>query len=401
MSVPKTSLEVLVNRINQLPSLPAVVHHLIEATEDPDATIASIEEVIRADQSLTAKVLKLVNSAFFALRSRVSTLHHAAVILGLDALRNLALTVHTYEYLSGCGRNAAFDKRALWEHAAAVGIFAKRLAAAAKYPRPDEAFVAGLLHDLGKMILDEYFAAEFARALELCRDEALPLAACEARVLGFDHGAAGAEVGKKWRFPPQLVETIKLHHAPPDGSLLPAAVQLGDVMAKAWKIGASGDPLLHAISPTVWDQIPVDEAGLRGIVEVSREEITQVLGLFDFENDRRDPKPPATRSVPVATDTGGCIALVAADEEPFVPLKIYLEESGFEVRLVRPDQPFPTDSVVVWARDQESARRIKNDFLEKHPALESVPTCCLAPPCDPAAVVDDLRRAVPTGAPNR
>jgi len=404
--VSQGSLEILVNRIKQLPALPAVVHHLTEVTEDPDATISAVEEVIRADQSLTAKVLKLVNSAFFALRSRVSTVHHAAVILGLDALRNMALTVHTYECLAACGRNDTFDKQAFWEHAAAVGIFAKKLATAAKYKKPDEAFVAGLLHDLGKVVLDEYFAPEFAQALAACRDEAIPLAVCEERVLGFDHGVAGAEVGRKWRFPAQLVEVIERHHAPPGANVLSAVVQLADTMAKAWRIGASGDPLLQPINSTVWKLIPLNEQALRDIVEASRDEIAQVQELFGAEDDQQQPQPPqaTTRRASEARGSGERVAFVTTDKAPLLPLMVYLEESDVAVRLVRPEQPFPADEIeylVVQMPDQPSALRVKSDLVTNHPALRSVPAFCVAPPCLPSAVVADLRRAVPASAPTR
>ena len=403
--VSQGSLEILVNRIKQLPALPAVVHHLTEVTEDPDATISAVEEVIRADQSLTAKVLKLVNSAFFALRSRVSTVHHAAVILGLDALRNMALTVHTYECLAACGRNDTFDKQAFWEHAAAVGIFAKKLATAAKYKKPDEAFVAGLLHDLGKVVLDEYFAPEFAQALAACRDEAIPLAVCEERVLGFDHGVAGAEVGRKWRFPTQLVEVIERHHAPPGANVLSAVVQLADTMAKAWRIGASGDPLLHPINPTVWKLIPLNEQALRDIVAASRDEIIQVQKLFVAEHDQQQRKPPpATQPASVEKASGQRVAFVTTEDAPLLPLMAYLEESDIAVRLVRPGQPFPADEVeylVVQMPDQASARQVKNDLVTDCPTLRSVPSFCVAPPCLPSTVVADLRRAVPTSAASR
>ncbi len=406
----KSALEVLVGRIAHLPSLPPVVHRLIEVTQDPDASIEMVERVIRTDQSLTAKVLQLVNSAFFALSGRVSTVRHAVVILGFEALRNTALAVCTYEYLSGCGRNEQFDKRAFWEHAAAVGILAKRIAAAAGAAKPDEAFVAGLLHDLGKVVLDEYFPAEFAAALAACRRREIALETCEEEALGFNHCFAGAAVARKWRFPPQLVEAIGRHHDSAPYDVLSASVMLADAAATAWRLGASGDPLLHPISAAVWQHIELDEAALGRTVEGSRDEIAQVRVLFysDLEegapaSGRREWQGPLVEEAGVKR-----VVLVTTDAAPLVPLKAYLEASGFVVDMARPDGPRPADEaegladeaecLVVLMPDGESAAQVKDELVATWPGLTSVPVLCVAPPLDPEAVVAHLLGATPAEA---
>ncbi len=398
--VPKNTLEVLVRRIEQLPSLPTVVHELIEVCKDPNATMGMVEEVICTDQSLTARMLKLVNSAFFALTSRISTIHHAAVILGMDALRNTAIAVCTYECLSGCDDNPQFDRRAFWGHAVAVGILAKGLAQIAKYRKPDEAFVAGLLHDLGKIVLDKYFPSEFARALAMCRAKELPLTQCEEAVLGFDHCLVGAEVTRQWRFPQQLIDAIERHHDPTANDTLCAVVMLADAMAKAWKFGAGGDPLLHPISPAVWTQITVDGAALREVVENSRDEIIQVQALFSSDADEAPEQPPAPaeRPEPAAVDAAGTrLVFVTNDEAPLHPLRVYLEESDFDVLAVRPDAPrIPEEAecLVVRMPDEESATRTRDELASKHPHLKSLPSLCVALPCLPDVVVNSLRGAM-------
>lgn len=402
----KSALEVLVGRIAQLPSLPPVVHRLIEVTQDPDATMEMVERVIRTDQSLTAKVLQLVNSAFFALSSRVSTVQHAVVILGFDALRNTALAVCTYEYLNGCGRNKQFDKRAFWEHAAAVGILAKRIATAAGSDKPDEAFVAGLLHDLGKVVLDEYFSAEFARALAACRRREIALEKCEEEALGFDHCFAGAAVARKWRFPPQLAEAIGRHHDSAPYDVLSASVMLADATATAWRIGASGDPNLHPISAAVWQHIPLDEAALGRTVEGSRDEIALVRALFysDLEEAAPARGPREWQESPVEDGGVKRVVLVTTDDAPLVPLKAYLEASGFAVDLARPEQPPPADEVqrlVVLMPDGESAARVKDELVAKWPGLKSVPVSCVAAPFDPGPVVAHLLGTMPARAANK
>jgi putative nucleotidyltransferase with HDIG domain len=402
--VSTNALEVLVKRIEQLPSLPTVVYELIEVCKDPNATMAMVEDVIRADQSLTARLLKLVNSAFFALSSRVSTIHHAAVILGMDALRNTAIAVCTYETLSGCHDNPQFDRRAFWEHAAAVGILSKALAEVAKYKKTDEAFVAGLLHDLGKVVLDKYFPDEFARALAMCSSKQIPLVACEEEVLGFHHCRAGAEVARQWRFPEQLVTAIERHHDPASDGALCAMVALADEMARVWRFGASGNPLLEAVAPFVWEQIRVSEATLRELVENSRDEIFQVKALFSGNGEEAAdghtaPAKPRTRA---AGAEGANLLLLTTDQTPLNALKIYLEEAHFDVLAMRPDEgPVPREAecLVVQMADKESAAQTLEAVASRQPEVRSLPSVCVGTPCLPDAVVNPLRGALANRVP--
>jgi len=407
MSDAKNTLDLLVSRVEQLPSLPAIVHQLVAVTDNPDATIEMVEAVIRADQSLAAKILKMVNSAFFALSSRVSTISHAVVILGFDAVRNTALTVCTYDYLAQCGLDTQFDKRRFWEHATAVGIFSKQLSATVRYKKTDEAFVAGLLHDLGKLVLDEYFASGFAQALERCRTTGVPLEVCEKEVLGFDHCYAGAAVARKWRFPIQLVDAIEEHHAPAATNVLCACVKLADMMARAWRQGASGNRLLSPVDPTVWDHLPVSEADLREIIEESRDEIIQVNRLFNSDETGQQDEPRAEQDEPCAEQDEPVTepevdnrraALFTTIEAPLIPLHVYLETSRFDVKLIRPGQPLKDGEVeclVVWETNKDRAAKAMDNLLEKHPFLRSLPSVAVGDPCDPEAVVSTLRGPQP------
>jgi putative nucleotidyltransferase with HDIG domain len=356
-----------------------------------------VEEVIRADQSLAARMLKLVNSAFFALTSRVSTIHHAAVILGMDALRNTAIAVCTYESLSGCHDNPQFDRRAFWEHAVAVAVLAKELARETKFKQPDEAFVAGLLHDLGKVVLDKYFPDEFARALAMCRAKELPLLECEEELLGFSHCTAGAEVARQWNFPQQLVDAIGQHHDPSPAGPLSGFVVVANGLAKAWKVGASGNPMLGTLTPAVCKQAPVDARTAREIVENSVDEIAQVKTLFsgDDEGDQHEPLAHAVvEQADVAARTGTRLAFITGIETPLHLLPMFLERSRFDVLVMRPDGPrVPEEAecVAVQMPDAESAQRVLDERTSRQPFLGSLPHVCVGTPCMPGEVVKTLR----------
>ncbi len=392
-----STLEVLVKRIEQLPSLPTVVHELVEVCKDPNATMGMVEEVIRTDQSLAARMLKLVNSAFFALTSRVSTLHHAAVILGMDALRNTAIAVCTYETLSGCHDNPQFDRRAFWEHAVAVAILAKEVAKKAKFRKPDEVFVAGLLHDLGKVVLDKYFPDEFARALAMCRAKELPLIQCEEELLGFSHCTAGSEVAKQWNFPQQLVDAIGQHHDPAPVGPLSGFVVVANGLAKAWKFGASGNPMLGALAPAAWKSAPLDARTAREIVENSVDEIAQVKALFsgDDEGDQHEPLAHAVvEQADVAARVGTRLAFITGVQAPLHLLPIFLERSRFDVLVIGADGPAvpeEAECIVVQMPEAESAQRVLDEVASKQPFLASLPHVCVGTPCMPGDVAKALR----------
>lgn len=397
------TLEVLVKRIEQLPSFPTVVHKLIEVCKDPNATMAMVEDVIRTDQSLTARMLKLVNSAFFALSNRVSTIHHAAVIMGMDALRNTAIAVCTYECLAGCDANAEFDRRRFWEHAVATGIFAKELSKAARYPKPDEAFVAGLLHDLGKVVLDKYFPDEFGQALAMCRAKEQALSVCEEATLGFSHCTAGAEVARQWLFPEQLTRAIETHHAEATSEPLCALVMLANDMAKAWAFGASGNPLLDSVSPSVWDHVPPDETALREIVEESRGEIVAVQALLrgEEENDtgrRAERSEQCAPGVDLAEPTR--LAYVTAERSALQPLALFLDRTTFDVLVLDPSDTIPDEAecLVVQMATAEASGQTFASLAERQPFLRSLPHECVALPCLPGTVVTSLRAALPAPA---
>jgi putative nucleotidyltransferase with HDIG domain len=397
------TLEVLVKRIEQLPSFPTVVHKLIEVCKDPNATMAMVEDVIRTDQSLTARMLKLVNSAFFALSNRVSTIHHAAVILGMDALRNTAIAVCTYECLAGCDANEQFNRRRFWEHAVATGIIAKELAKAARYSKPDEAFVAGLLHDLGKVVLDKYFPEEFGQALGMCQAKEQALSQCEEATLGFSHSTAGAEVARQWLFPEPLTHAIETHHDETTSEPLCALVMLANEMAKAWAFGASGNPLLHPVCPSVWEHVPADEAALREIVEESRGEIIAVQALLrgEEENDSGKRAERGEQSAPgVDPAEATRVAYVTADRGALQPLAVYLERARFDVLVLDASDTIPDEAecLVVQMATAGASSQTFESLAARQSFLRSLPHECVALPCLPGNVVKSLRATVPSSA---
>lgn len=207
-------LDAILDRVGQLPTLPPVALRILSLVEDTRSAVQSLSEVISKDPALTARVLRLVNSSYYGLPYRVSTVSHAVALLGFDTVRSLALGLSIFGLFEGKSRGRLLDRDALWMHSLTAAVAAKRLAQRVKYSLPEEAFVAGLLHDMGRFILDEYFPGEIERVLLAVRDGAVHLCEAERQILGFDHAQLGGLLAQRWGLPPTLVQAISGHHQP-------------------------------------------------------------------------------------------------------------------------------------------------------------------------------------------
>ena len=201
-------------RVGDLPPLPAVAAKVLEILKDPDADLTALVSIIEKDQALTAKVLRVSNSAYYGLVRRISTVKDAVVTLGFNNMRNQVLALSAYSLMQGPASGYALEAGSLWDHSLCTGLCAEHLADTLGYKSiKDEVFIGGLLHDIGKTILSYYVSARFSNILE--RVDQLGQTFVEAeRELGFDHAEVGARVALRWNLPESLVSMIGDHHKP-------------------------------------------------------------------------------------------------------------------------------------------------------------------------------------------
>jgi len=212
------SLEGKLGAIKDLPTLPVVFRQVSAMIESNETDLKKIADVIMTDTALAVRILRLVNSAFYGLRNRVTSLQHAVVALGLRAVYNLMLGLTVVKMFKN-GKSFHFDPEMLWMHSFGCALLSEKIALAVKYPFPDECFIAGLLHDMGRLVFDQYLHADCEEA---CRRSAVPgnsLMDSERTVLGFDHTQAGAWLARRMIIPDSFVSVIRYHHEP---SKLPA-----------------------------------------------------------------------------------------------------------------------------------------------------------------------------------
>lgn len=270
----------VVRHLGDLPSLPAVVMELLDSIDAEEADIAVLARKVALDGALTAKTLRLANSAMYGLQVRVTTIQQAITYLGFQTARSLI----TAAALTGCfpeGRCAGFSHQAFWRHSLATAICAQVLARHLRFNQ-DYAFTAGLLHDMGRLVLVSCFPDHYARVIAWRgAHDALWLDA-ERAVLGIDHVDAGLALAEHWHFSDTMRLAIGHHHAPevPGAGFLAAIVHVADAMVHALDLAGMPDEAVPPLSAVAWQALQLDEATCLRVfreTETAFGEMAQVL----------------------------------------------------------------------------------------------------------------------------
>ncbi len=213
------SIDEILDEAGDLAALPHVVLKLIQMTGDSSVTASDLEKVILTDQAVAARVLALANSAYFGLPRKIFFVREAVVFLGFKTVRNLAMTVNAINMFLGRTDTLSIARAQLWHHSLNVALASRMLAehlnrTGSTNVNSEQAFTAGLLHDIGKMVLDLALPDRYMAALKLINDRGLRLYDIEDKIFPFRHGEVGAALATKWNLPAALCDAIKHHHDP-------------------------------------------------------------------------------------------------------------------------------------------------------------------------------------------
>jgi len=209
------ALERLFQRLGQLSSLPAVAQRILQVADNDESNVADLLDVVGQDPTLSIRILRTVNSSIFGIPNEVADLQTAIAMLGFVEVRNLAMTVYVARLCEDSSSYRSFSREALWKHMVAVGTIARMLAKIYRRVEPEEAYMAGLLHDVGMLLIDQYMHSSFCQVIDLVADGAETTSA-ERSILTFDHTDLGAYVARKSNFPDRVVDAIHYHHRPDD-----------------------------------------------------------------------------------------------------------------------------------------------------------------------------------------
>ena len=247
----------VVRGVRDLPALPSIVLDLVASFGRDDVDVTTLAEKMSRDQALAAKTLRLANSYFYGLPSKVKTVKQAIVVLGFDSARALAVASSIIENFDA-DRCPQVDVASFWRHSIATALCAKILARHARIDQ-DQAFIAGLLHDIGRLVLASSFPEQYAKVLDCCGSEDALLGEVEFKVLGVDHQRAGQMLAEAWKFPPLIQRAIGQHHAPASADLgdIPGIVHAANAMVHALDLGGGEHAAVPRLLDAAWDGLGI------------------------------------------------------------------------------------------------------------------------------------------------
>ncbi len=263
------SLEELIEKVDEIPVFPASVMKIIHLIEEDTTSAKDIEKEIMKDQGLTAKILKLANSAYYGLRRDVQTVSQAIVLLGFQAVKSMVLATSVGKVFDKEMPGYALGKEALWRQSQISAVMARTIAKKCKYDKADLVYTAGLLKDIGKVILDHYLVESYEEVIKKMESSDETFLEVEQQVLGFDHAQVGAKIAEKWHLPEELVEAIALHHEPEKAQINPkmtAIVHVGDVLIMMMGLHLGIDGLSYYISESTLEHLGLSESELQEIM---------------------------------------------------------------------------------------------------------------------------------------
>ncbi|MFN3166436.1 MAG: HDOD domain-containing protein, partial [Phycisphaeraceae bacterium] len=299
-------IELILRQLDALPTLPAVAARLLQLTADDQADAHEVVRLVTSDPALTAKVLSLCRAADKGVRNEVITVERAVVLLGFSTIRNTVLSLKVFEHFGPSGpkspslQGAAdanepepFDRAGLWTHALAVGILAELIAKAHPGQQdlsPDQAFVCGLLHDIGKLALDQVLPRSYARVVEVCKNKRCSIAEVERQVVGIDHHTAGKRLAEHWGLPHVIQDCIWLHGSPYEA--LPnlahrrmiGLIALCDAIVRRQMLGFSGSQTIAIDTDQLVERLGLSAKSVASATAALYGELEQrgrALGLHD------------------------------------------------------------------------------------------------------------------------
>jgi HD-like signal output (HDOD) protein len=224
--------------VENLPTLPVIVQQVQKLIENPNSNMSQIAMIITRDQSIAARIVRLVNSAFYGLGNKISSIQQAIMLLGLNTVKNLVIGVSVVKTFEGARSATFFDREKFWLHSFACATGARLIAKKLDRDEPEDFFMAGLLHDIGILVLDQFFHDEFITVVQQTVRTKMELTEVEKAVLGVTHCEIGEFMAVKWRIPEYLALAIRHHHQPMLSELetenfrfIAAAVHIADANA--------------------------------------------------------------------------------------------------------------------------------------------------------------------------
>jgi putative nucleotidyltransferase with HDIG domain len=275
----------------ELPPFPAVIQRALQLIEDPRSSARDVVDVIQYDQSITAEVLKLCNSAYFGLRRTVHSLREALVMIGFNQLLEIVLSRESAPLLYEPCKGYDLEYGELWRHSVACGLLSRIISPRLNREPTPAHFTAALLHDIGKMILSKFAKDYFEEIKRQVQDRHLSFIEAEKEVIGIDHAELGGKITEQWEFPKSIVSAVRYHHTPflaPEDQGVVELIYLCDLVAMLTGIGGGADGLSYRGYEEVIKRYNVKEEDIERFIVQLDDRFHQVKGILKMEPRGQD-----------------------------------------------------------------------------------------------------------------
>lgn len=283
MTLTASSIESLVKATpSSLGSYGPLLREIEAALASPQCSLGSVAEIIEKDPDLTSRLLRFANSAYCGFSTRLSTVSEAIGLIGVQQVQDLLTASSVIERFTDVSEEFV-NMRSFWEHSLACGIGARLIAMEGRLPKPDRFFVAGLLHDIGRLVLFLQAPKSVQQIFQLYRKEEILLREAEMKILGFDHQSIAEELLISWKYPPALACAVGYHHQPLNatvGQVEAAVVHVSDYLVNAMQMGSSGERRVPPLNSRAWAMLNLKTALIEPVMNGIDEQIDDAKEMF-------------------------------------------------------------------------------------------------------------------------
>ena len=273
----KKDIMLALMNVEEFPTLPQVVTRIIELCEDEEVHVDDLAKVISQDQSITARILKLSNSAYYGYLRKVNTISKAVTILGFDTIRSLSISASVFDTFKRIKSNYNFNRCQFWLHSIGVANISKMICRYINNRKDIESvFLGGLLHDIGKLFFESYYNAQYDDVIREVTVNSCSIREAEQQIFNVTHDEVGGWLTDRWKFPDDLIHAIQYHHnlenCPEENLLIASIVHIADHICRVHNIGSGGDSLIPVINPIALSSTQLNEQDIHDISEKVPEE---------------------------------------------------------------------------------------------------------------------------------
>lgn len=286
------AFRIRVENIPSLPTLPTTIIHINKILADPNSDAKQVGNVLEKDLALSSKVLKIANSSFYGMRTEITTLSRATVVLGYNTLMSIAITASILELFNVETLGGVyFTAEEFWKHSIGVACVSRMVCEEIRHKNPEEGWIAGLIHDIGKVILSQFFTSDFKEIISVVNEKGILIINAEKQVLGITHCNIGKWITEKWSLPLMLQEAIALHHSPDKARIdrsLTTVVHFADILCRMKGIGNGGDSKVPALDKVSFSELGLTTKMIKNITSRITEETDKAFSILELSKNRSD-----------------------------------------------------------------------------------------------------------------